>query len=471
MSKATTSPQANERLVNRVRNSIFRGPLTPESDRDRKLMVLDSLILHLHPSTIPEKTLRFTLTWGLGGMTALVMMILLVTGVMLMFTYTPSPSQAYYDILDLETNVWFGQLVRNIHHWGGNAMIVLAFLHFLRVFFTGGFTAPRQFNWILGIILLLLTVGANFTGYLLPWDQLAYWAITVGTGLVEYIPLVGKWTQTVILGGPEVGASTLLNFYGLHIALIPISILGLMSFHFWRVRKDGGVVIPRQPGEESEKRASRTTTIPHLVLRELVVAVVLIAVLLIFAMLVDAPLEALANPDQSPNPAKAPWYFMGIQELLLHFHPLIAALVIPGLVLAALVALPYLAPDLDGAGIWFRSTKGRLMALASTAIAVVMTPLLILLDEFVFDFAGWLPSLPTIISNGLVPLALVSLLLIGFYDGMKKVFRATRCETVQAMFVLLLIAFVILTVTGIWFRGPGMALMWPWDVAAAIVEH
>jgi quinol-cytochrome oxidoreductase complex cytochrome b subunit len=350
-------------------------------------------------------------------------------------------------------------------------MIVLAFLHFLRVFFTGGFTAPRQFNWILGIILLLLTVGANFTGYLLPWDQLAYWAITVGTGLVEYIPLVGKWTQTVILGGPEVGASTLLNFYGLHIALIPISILGLMSFHFWRVRKDGGVVIPRQPGEESEKRASRTTTIPHLVLRELVVAVVLIAALLIFAMLVDAPLEALANPDQSPNPAKAPWYFMGIQELLLHFHPLIAALVIPGLVLAALVALPYLAPDLDGAGIWFRSTKGRLMALASTAIAVVMTPLLILLDEFVFDFVGWLPSLPTIISNGLVPLALVSLLLIGFYDGMKKVFRATRCETVQAMFVLLLVAFVILTVTGIWFRGPGMALMWPWDVAAAIVEH
>ena len=471
MSKATTSPQPDESLLGRVRNSIFRGPLSPESDRDRKLMVLDSLILHLHPSTIPEKTLRFTLTWGLGGMTALVMMILLVTGVMLMFTYTPSPSQAYYDILDLETNVWFGQLVRNIHHWGGNAMIVLAFLHFLRVFFTGGFTAPRQFNWILGIVLLLLTVGANFTGYLLPWDQLAYWAITVGTGLVEYIPLVGKWIQTVILGGPEVGASTLLNFYGLHIALIPISILGLMSFHFWRVRKDGGVVIPRRPGEKNEKRTGRVTTIPHLVLRELVVAVVFIAGLLIFAMLVDAPLEALANPDKSPNPAKAPWYFMGIQELLLHFHPLIAAMVIPGLVLAALVALPYLSPDLDGSGIWFRSTKGRQMALASALIAVVMTPLLILLDEFVIDFAGWLPSLPTIISNGLVPLALVSLLLISFYDGTKKVFRATRCETVQALFVLLLVAFVILTVTGIWFRGPGMALMWPWDVAAAVVEH
>jgi quinol-cytochrome oxidoreductase complex cytochrome b subunit len=467
MSKPTTDT-VNANIFTRIRNSIFRGPLAPDSDRERKLMVLDSLILHLHPSTLPEKTLKFNLTWGLGGMSAITMMILLATGIMLMFTYTPSPEQAYYDILNLQTNVWFGQLVRNIHHWSGNAMIVLAFLHFLRVFFTGGFTAPRQFNWVMGIAMLLLTVAANFTGYLLPWDQLAYWAITVGTGLVEYIPLVGKWIQTVILGGPEVGAATLLNFYGLHIALIPLSLLGIMSFHFWRVRKDGGVVVPRAPGEEPERKLARVTTIPHLVLRELVVAMVLIAALFAFAMLVNAPLEELANPDKSPNPAKAPWYFMGIQELLLHFHPFIAAMVIPGLALAALFAIPYFDPDLDGAGIWFRSIKGRWMALAAAGVAAIGTPLLVLLDEFVLDFAGWLPSLPTIISNGLVPLALVGLLLIAFYDGIKKLFRATRCETVQATFVLLLVAFIILTVIGVWFRGPGMALMWPGDVAAAL---
>ncbi len=424
-------------------------------------MVLDSLILHLHPSTLPEKTLKFSLTWGLGGMTALTMLILLVTGIMLMFAYTPSPAQAYYDILNLQTNVWFGQLVRNIHHWSGNAMIVLAFLHFLRVFFTGGFVSPRQFNWVMGMILLLLTVAANFTGYLLPWDQLAYWAITVGTGLVEYIPLVGKWIQTVILGGPEVGAATLLNFYGLHIALIPLAMLSIMSFHFWRVRKDGGVVIPRAPGEAPEQKVNRVTTIPHLVLRELVVALVLLVLLFGFAMAVNAPLEELANPDHSPNPAKAPWYFMGVQELLLHFHPLVAALVIPGLALAALLALPYIDPDLDGAGVWFRSIKGRRMALVAAVTALVGTPLLILLDEFVIDFAGWLPSLPTLLSNGLVPLALVLLLLFAFYDGIQKMFRATRCETVQATFVLILVAFVVLTVTGVWFRGPGMALMWP----------
>jgi len=384
-----------------------------------------------------------------------------------MFVYTPSPAQAYDDILNLQTNVWFGQLVRNLHHWSGNAMIVVAFLHMLRVFFTGGFREPRQFNWILGIVLLLLTVGANFTGYLLPWDQLAYWAITVGTGLVEYFPLVGKWVQTVILGGPEVGAATLLNFYGLHIALIPIGLLAIMSFHFWRVRKDGGVVVPRAPAEAPERKVSRVVTIPNLVLRELVVALVLIAGMLIFSMAVNAPLEELANPDVSPNPAKAPWYFMGIQELLLHFHPLVAALVIPLLALGALLALPYLDADLDSVGVWFRSRKGRWMGLTATGLALLMTPLLVVADEFVLDFAGWLPSLPTLFSNGLAPLALVLLLLIGFYELLKRSFSATNCETIQATFIFLLVALIGLTIIGIWFRGPGMALMWPWDVAAA----
>ncbi len=464
MSKPSTETQSLTSLFQRVRDSIFRGPLSPQSDRERKLMVLDSLILHLHPSTVPEKTLRLNLTWGLGGMAAVLMVILLVTGVMLMFVYTPSPAQAYDDILNLQTNVWFGQLVRNLHHWSGNAMIVVVFLHMLRVFFTGGFRHPRQFNWVLGIILLLLTVGANFTGYLLPWDQLAYWAITVGTGLIEYIPLVGKWIQTVILGGPEVGAATLLNFYGLHIALIPIGLLAFMSFHFWRVRKDGGVVVPRAPDEAIEKKVKRVVTIPQLVVRELVVALVLIAVIFIFAMLVNAPLEELANPDQSPNPAKAPWYFMGIQELLLHFHPLIAALVIPGTVLAVLVILPYLDADLDSVGVWFRSDKGRRMGLLAAGIGLVATPLLVVADEYVLNFAGWLPSVPTIISNGVVPLVILLLILIGFYDGMKKRFVATNCETIQATFILLLVSFIILTAIGIWFRGPGMALMWPWEV-------
>jgi quinol-cytochrome oxidoreductase complex cytochrome b subunit len=454
-------PQPTVSLPRRVWNSVFRTPPWPQSDRERKLLVLDNLILHLHPSTVPEKTLRLSLTWGLGGMAALLMLVLLVTGVMLMFVYTPFPERAYTDIVALQTNVWFGQLVRNLHHWSGNAMLVVTFLHLLRVFFTGGFRSPREFNWLVGLALLLLTVAANFTGYLLPWDQLAYWAVTVGTGLIEYVPLVGKWVQVVILGGPEVGAATLLNFYGLHIALIPIALLWLMSLHFWRVRKDGGVVIPRAPGEAVDSKPNRVVTIPNLVLRELVVALVMLALLLLWSMAVNAPLEELANPQVSPNPAKAPWYFMGIQELLLHFHPLVAALVIPLAALLALAVMPYLDADLDSVGIWFRSRKGRWMGLTAAGLGLIATPLLVLADETWLNFAGWLPSLPTLVSNGLVPLALVLLLLIGFYDGMKKLFAATRCETIQATYILLLTAFVILTVIGIWFRGPGMALIWP----------
>lgn len=456
-----SEPQPSPTLFKRIWGSIFRGPLAPQDDRDRKLMVMESLVLHLHPSTLPEKTLQFTLTWGLGGMAAVLMLVLVVTGVMLMSAYTPAPERAYNDILALQTNVWFGQLVRNLHHWSANAMLVVAFLHLLRVFFTGGFRAPRQFNWLLGLTLLLLIVAANFTGYLLPWDQLAFWAITVGTGLIEYIPLLGKWLQQVILGGPEVSAATLLNFYSLHIALIPIALLGIVSFHFWRVRKDGGVVIPRGPTEPVDPKPKRVTTIPHLVVRELVVALVLLAGLLLFAMLVNAPLEELANPDHSPNPAKAPWYFMGIQELLLHFHPLVAALLIPLLGLGALAILPYLDADLDSVGVWFRSIKGRWMGLVAASLGLIITPLLVIADEYVVDFAGWLPSLPTLLSNGVVPLALVLLALIGFYDSMKKRFAATHCETIQATFILLLTTFLVLTAIGIWFRGPGMALVWP----------
>ena len=214
------------------------------------------------------------------------------------------------------------------------------------------------------------------------------------------------------------------------------------------------------------------TGVPFKILLPLLTGIfVLIAVMIIFAMNVNAPLEELANPDQSPNPAKAPWYFMGIQELLLHFHPLIAAMIVPALGLGTLFALPYLDADLDSVGIWFRSRKGRRMGLVAAGVGLVATPLLVLVDEFIIDFAGWLPSLPTLISNGVVPLAIVLLLLFVFYDVTKKQFQATQCETLQSTFILVLVAFVMLTIIGIWFRGPGMALMWPWDVAAATLGH
>ncbi len=206
------------------------------------------------------------------------------------------------------------------------------------------------------------------------------------------------------------------------------------------------------------------TTLPHLVAIEFVFAIVMIALILLWASWVDAPLEEAANPDHSPNPAKAAWYFMGLQELLLHFHPVFGAIVVPGLALAALAVLPYLRFDTDAEGVWFRSHTGRRTAVVGALTGLMVTPLLILLDEYALDLPALLPSLPTIISNGWVPLATLLLMLLAYYAGVRRLFHASACEARQSLFTLLVVSFVVLTVIGVAFRGEGMALMWPWEV-------
>jgi quinol-cytochrome oxidoreductase complex cytochrome b subunit len=278
--------------------------------------------------------------------------------------------------------------------------------------------------------------------------------------LIGYIPLLGEPLTRLLLGGPEVGAATLTNFYGLHIAVIPLSIFAIVSFHIWRVRKDT-LTIPRKMGEEAPAQIEKLTTIPHLVSIELVFAVVMLALLVTWSAFVNAPLEEAANPAHSPNPAKAAWYFMGFQELLLHFHPVFGAIVIPGLGLAAMLLLPYQDADMDVAGIWFRSLRGRWLALLSALAGIAATIGFVLLDERWLDMPALLPFLPPVISNGWIPLAVLLLLLIGFVE-LLKVLGATNCEARQATFTLLFVAFVTLTVIGIFFRGEGMALIMPW---------
>ncbi len=452
-----------EKLPDRVIDSIQRDKLPLADDRSRMKFVLNNLVLHIHPAKVAKPALKFTYTWGLGGLAIMLVMILVVTGVMLMFVYTPTPETAYNDMLRLETDVHFGGLMRNLHHWSGNLLLVVAVLNMLRVFYTGGFRPPREFNWVLGLVLLLLIVAANFTGYLLPWDQLAYWAVTVGTSLLDYIPVLGPAISRLILGGPEVSGATLTNFYGLHVAIIPLSMFFIISFHIWRVRKDT-LTIPRALDEDHGGRVEKVTTIPHLVSIELVFGLVMLALIIAWATWVDAPLEEAANPDHSPNPAKAAWYFMGLQELLLHFHPVFGAIVIPGLALAGIAALPYLRFDTAAEGVWFRSRKGRVMAVIGALVGLLVTPVLVLLDEYLLDFPALLPSLPTIISNGWVPLAILLLLLLAYYRALRTVFRASACEARQSVFTLLAVAFAVLTVIGVAFRGEGMALMWPWEV-------
>ncbi|HZD56050.1 MAG TPA: cytochrome b N-terminal domain-containing protein [Anaerolineales bacterium] len=220
----------------------------PDNPLDRSLVMTTNIFFHLHPVKVNRKSLRATYTLGLGILAALAFIVLTVTGVLLMFYYAPAVEHAYGDIIRLQTQISFGQLLRNLHRWGAHLMVIIVVLHMVRVFYTGAYKPPRQFNWVIGVFLLLLTLGASFTGYLLPWDQLAYWAITVGTSVASYAPIVGSQMRQFLLGGTEIGQEALVRFYALHVFLIPLGLALLTSLHIWRVRKDGGLAVNDETG-------------------------------------------------------------------------------------------------------------------------------------------------------------------------------------------------------------------------------
>ena len=425
--------------------------------RSRVRRTASNLILHLHPPRVPAAALRFSYTWGLGGISALLAVVLGITGVMLMFRYEPSIDRAYSSIQMLEAQVAFGSLFRAVHHWSANLLVITTFLHLVRVFLTGSYKKGRATNWLIGTLLFILALAFNFTGYLLPWDQLAYWAITVSTSLISYVPYVGPEIGRLLLADAQVGQGALSNFYALHVAVLPVLSVGFGAYHFWKVRKDGGIT---QPETADGKPPRRVSTIPNLVEREFTVMAVVLAGLIIFAMLVPAPLGELANPDQSPNPAKSAWYFAGLQELLLHMHPL-AAMGLALIVLVALAFLPRLDRRDEGVGIYFRSAKGKRTALVGAILGLYLVPVLVLVDEFWLDIAGMLEGWPLLITTGLIPLLLTVFGLGIIYLLLRRAFRASHSETLVGIFTLLAVGLVLLTVVGVYFRGPNMALVLP----------
>ena len=230
-------------LPRNIKESVIRrGERTLE--QERAAAVFGNIFLHLHPVRVHINSLRVGYTFGLGLISFYLFLILVVSGVLLMFYYTPSTQLAYRNMKDLEYIVSFGVVLRNAHRWSAHAMVALAFLHMCRVFYTGSYKAPREFNWVIGVCLLLVTLLLSFTGYLLPWDQLALWAVTVGTNMMGYTPVFGNQVRFVLLGGSEIGTDTLLRWYVLHVLMLPFVIVIFMAIHFWRVRKDGGISGP-----------------------------------------------------------------------------------------------------------------------------------------------------------------------------------------------------------------------------------
>lgn len=238
--------------------SVFRHG-KPVNDRNRSLAVLSNVFLHLHPIRLPRYATKYTYTWGMGGISFLLFLIETVTGILLMFYYHPTETMAYSDIKSLEFDVPFGMLLRNMHRWGAHMMVLAVWFHMYRVFLTGSYKKPREFNWAVGVILLTITLFMSFTGYLLPWDQLAMWAITVGTNMAKATPFLGHGgpfaeylgmknnndVRFALLGGTVVGGPTLIRFYVLHCIAVPFVMSFLLSVHFWRIRKDGGISGPQ----------------------------------------------------------------------------------------------------------------------------------------------------------------------------------------------------------------------------------
>jgi quinol-cytochrome oxidoreductase complex cytochrome b subunit len=419
-----------------------------------------SLILHMRPDRLPARAIRLTHTFGLGGIALVLFGLLVLSGVLMMFSYDPSPERAWASIDSYQGDTLFGGLVRGVHYWSANLLLPVVVLHLLRVFLTGGFLARRRSNWHLGLGIAFFVFLSGFTGYLLPWDQTAYWAVTICTEMLGQVPGIGPAIKSAVVGGSEIGAATAVNFYALHLVVTPLALAALLTWHFWLVRKAGGVVLPTARADEEGRFVPFS---PDLLHREAVVSACVVAVVLVLAFVFDAPLGEPANPGISPNPTKAPWYFAGVQELLIHFDALFAVLIMPLCIIAGLIAAPFACDDAEPAGDWFLTAKGRRTALVAAATALVVVPAFVVFSEFVVGQGGWMPGAPAIVSNGLVPFAIVVVGVVAFRIVVGKVFSPTRNELVQAMFVFFFVALLVLTMIGAGFRGAGMSLVLPWQ--------
>lgn len=375
-------------LPRHLHQSFFRSAALTGVRRQTALIV-NNWFLHIHPVRVHPYSLKPTFTLGLGVMTFFLFVICSATGILLMFYYVPTPDAAYATMQDLIFVVPFGRVMRNLHRWTAEGMVVAAVLHLARVFFTGAYKPPREFNWVVGVALLLLTLALSFTGYLLPWDQLAYWAITVGTYIAAYFPLLGDLLRALLLGGETVTEQTLLRFYVLHVVLLPFALTLLIGYHFWRIRKDGGLAKPRAlPTQEN------VLTYPHLMYIELAILLALLVAFLPLAYWFDVPLGPPADPTLPPNPAKAPWYFVGFQELV-SYSAALGGVIVPSFLLIALLLLPYLDRDPHGIGVWFARERKRMVVAASIVLlaAVALTTIGAFLRGpnwgFYWPWEGW----------------------------------------------------------------------------------
>jgi len=395
----------------------------PQTDRQSGDAIVSNFLLHWFPAKTYKPSMNWTYSFWLGTVSAALLLLLTLSGGPLLFLYVPSVERAYSSIKDIEFAVTFGSWIRSVHRMAAHLMVAAVFLHLARVFLTGAYKngigqgQKREVNWLLGVAMLLLTLLLSFTGYLLPWDQLAYWAVTVGTNIASSIPVIGPTVRELLLGGRAIDQPTLIRFYVLHVLVLPGALGGLFIYHMWRVRKDGGLAKADSAallGDRLETTPVKTKTytllgvargtaptvrtstleapdltvnsVPDLTRRIAIVVLGTIAVLSLLAVYARSPLEEAANALVTPNPAKAPWYFLWLQEIVTDTTirigsftingAFIGGVVLPGLLVTLLTVWPWIDKSpMAAAGVWFPRTRRAQNAafLAIVAIVVVFT--------------------------------------------------------------------------------------------------
>ena len=489
----------------RLKDSIIRhGPVV--SDRTRSQAVFSNVFLHLHATRTHIRSLKFSSTLAMGIASLSLFIILTFTGVLLMVYYKSSTELAYNSIKDIHYVVPAGRLLRNIHRWAAHLMVLAVALHMIRVFYTSCYKKGREFNWVIGIILLVVTLMFSFTGYLLPWDQLAYWAVTIGAniaaspaeltdalGITSYVD-IGGLSKELLLGASTVGQEALNRFYVLHVMVLPIVTAILLSMHLWRVRKDGGlgkpgmqvtaagkgtsgeqevqrtpsetptkthglmcVVRDRSPAENTELD-NTVPSWPYLLRAEFLVFMVTLLICLCLAVAFDAPLTEAANPTVPENPAKAPWYFVGLQELV-SYSAFTGGMAIPAILMACMVLLPYLDREKEELGIYFSGPKGKIVAIQSFFFSVVVTIISVAFPVKFGWLRNWFPDISQLIIIVINPGTLLILMYLLWMAVIYKRTNSTRMSAI-ALFTCFVIGFAILIYVGAELRGPNWQFYW-----------
>ncbi|MCI0436868.1 MAG: cytochrome b N-terminal domain-containing protein, partial [Gemmatimonadetes bacterium] len=361
----------------------------PQSDREAGDAIVSNFILHWFPAKISRASMAWSFSFWLGTISAALFFLLILSGLPLLFLYVPSVERAYQSVKDIEFVVTFGSWIRAVHRIAAHLMVIVVALHLVRVFLTGAYKngagrgERREINWVIGVVMFLTTLFLSFTGYLLPWDQLAFWAVTVGTNIASSIPIIGPDVRELLIGGRTIEQATLIRFYVLHVVFLPGLLGVLFAYHMWRVRKDGGLaradaesvletprrleIVPTKtytllgvargtaPTVTAKSLQAADTTVnavPDLVRRAAIATLGTIAVVSIMSVFIASPLEEPANALVTPNPAKAPWYFLWLQEIVTDTTirigsftvngAFVGGVILPGLLIALMTLWPWL---------------------------------------------------------------------------------------------------------------------------------